>query len=172
MCPVKKTDEDGAKLANRTSISWLNRLSINTISAKCSRYNAPSRAHLITKIVKSNCFSDNQTILVACERKHSIACASAVARAFPLYSSKTNSNESKNQRIVNVSFIFTDGDCKDPNSSDDEIACFNAIGESVRLTAKIVDTPCAEMTTDHFLQVKLNLKKKITTLNLINGIRK
>lgn len=135
----------------------MNRFSINVISAKCSRYNAPSRAHLITKIVKSNCFSDSQTILVACERKYSVGCAAAVARAFPLYSSKTSNNESKNQRNVTVSFIFTDDGCKSPNPSDDEAKCFNAIGESVRLTAKIVDTPCAEMTTDHFLQVKISL---------------
>lgn len=160
MCPAKKKDDDGTKLANGTSISWLNRLSINAISAKCSRYNTPSRAHLITKVVKSNCFSDNQAILIACERKYSIACASSVARAFPLYSSKTSNNESSNQRNVTISFIFTDGTGKNQSPSDDEIACYNAIGESVRLTAKIVDTPCAEMTTDHFLEVNINILNK------------
>ena len=159
MCPTKKLDDNGTKLANGTSISWLNRLTINAISAKCSRYNTPSRAHLITKVVKSNCFSDNQAILIACERKYSVACASSVARAFPLYSSKTN-NESPNQRNVTVSFIFTDGTGKSQSPSDEEVACFNAIGESVRLTAKIVDTPCAEMTTDHFLQVNIKKFKK------------
>ena len=34
-----------------------------------------------------------------------------------------------------------------------EVDCLNSTAESVRLAAKIVDTPCNEMNTDHFLEV-------------------
>ena len=86
---------------------------------------------------------------IVCERKNAIASAAAVARCFPLYSSKTG--ESKCIRNVTVTFAFTDDTACNPNH--DEIATFNILAESIRLTAKIIDTPCAEMTTDHFLDV-------------------
>lgn len=36
-------------------------------------------------------------------------------------------------------------------SNDDDVRCFNTMSDSVRLSAKITDMPCAEMNTDDFL---------------------
>jgi probable aminopeptidase NPEPL1 len=90
---------------------------------------------------------------IACERKNAIACASAVARTFPLYSAKTSKNNTTKERDGVVSFIYTDEQSTQLEPSQEEIKCFNVLAKSIRLTAKIVDTPCAEMTTDHFLEV-------------------
>ncbi len=101
---------------------------------------------------------------VACERRNSIACACAVARAFPLYSAKTG--EKSNVRNVTVSFLFTDQLKGTPTPNDEEIECFNAMAQSIRLTARIIDTPCAEMNTDDFLQV---IHFWLAILGLINS---
>jgi probable aminopeptidase NPEPL1 len=97
-----------------------------------------------------------------CERKNGIASAAAVSRCFPLYSSKTG--ESKSVRNVTVAFAFTDDSACIP--SHDEIVAFNILGESIRLTAKIIDTPCAEMTTDNFLEVNQLFNYFLTKLFL------
>jgi probable aminopeptidase NPEPL1 len=150
LCPSKEKSTDEA--ANGSSVAWLNKLVMHKISSTASRNNTPSRAHLITKVVKSASFSENQVILIACERKNGIACACAIARAFPLYSRKTM--ETNKPRNVTATFLFTDElrnktglECSD----SDDVACFNAMSESVRLSAKITDMPCAEMNTDDFL---------------------
>ncbi len=136
-----------------STVSWLNRFVVHTISGKCSRNNTPSRAHLLTKFIRSHQFSDNQLILVACERRNAVACACAVARAFSLYSAKTKDGKLVNtekQRNVSVSFLFVDNAAQIHPTSE-EVTCYNAMARSVRLTAKIVETPCADMTTNHFL---------------------
>lgn len=68
MCPKKdknvEADKEDEAAKAGTHVSWLNKLVINKISNKCSRNNTPSKAHLVTKAVKHNCFSENQLILV------------------------------------------------------------------------------------------------------------
>lgn len=149
LCPKKSNPEETASGSN---VAWLNKLVMHKISSKASRTNTPSRSHLITKVVRQASFSENQTILISCERKYGIACACAVARAFPLYSRKTS--KTNKPRNVTVTFLFSDeirNNTGNEQSNDDDIKCFNAMGESVRLSAKITDMPCAEMNTDHFL---------------------
>jgi probable aminopeptidase NPEPL1 len=143
-----------------TSLSWLNKLVVHTVANTCSRNNTPSRCHLIAKIVRQNAFSENQLIVIVCERKNSIASACAVARSFPLYSQKTSEKKST-PRNVTVSFVFTDDPKNTANTPNkEETFAFNTLAQSVRLTAKIIDTPCADMTTDHFLEeVKIVCKK-------------
>ena len=99
------------------------------------------------------------SIKVVCERKNSIASACAIARSFPLYSSKTG--EAKSPRNVKVAFVFTDHAKFSSNTpTHEETVAFNTLAESIRLTAKIIDTPCAEMTTNHFLEVKYHFTNK------------
>ena len=81
--------------------------------------------------------------------------ACAVARAFPLYTAK--SGEKNAVRNVTVSFLYTD-QLKSSGRvfpDQEETNCYNALAKSVRLTARIIDTPCAEMNTDDFLNVKI-----------------
>jgi len=59
-------DEASApKTSAGSNISWLNKLIIHKITNKLSRNNTPSRAHLISKAVRQNAYSENQLILVS-----------------------------------------------------------------------------------------------------------
>lgn len=88
-----------------------------------------------------------------------MANACAVARAFPLFSAKTSSTPNK-ERNVSVSFLFVD-DNKVENPTDEETNCFNVLSKSIRLTARIVETPCADMTTNHFLDEVNQVAKEL-----------
>lgn len=65
LCATPKEEDGSKKPANGTSVSWLNRLQISLISNKCSRTNTPSRAGLVTKVVRQNQYGENQFILVS-----------------------------------------------------------------------------------------------------------
>lgn len=157
LCPAKKEETtDSAKPASGSSVSWLNKLCIHKISNKFSRANAPSRASSIPKLIRKSTYSENQHILVVCPRKHAIAIVSAIARTYPLYSTKTSKNDPAKTRFVSVSFLF---DTDATAATDAETATFNILAQSVRLTAKIVDMPCSEMNTDSFLnEIKIVAK--------------
>jgi probable aminopeptidase NPEPL1 len=88
---------------------------------------------------------------VVCEYRDVVASASAIARAYPLYSRKTGAGSNpQSGPTVTVEFILTD--CEPPKAP---ISCpaLNAIAKSVRMAARIVDTPCNEMNVQHFLGV-------------------
>jgi probable aminopeptidase NPEPL1 len=150
----KSKSDDGNEKSTGSSVSWLNKFIIQTLSNKFSRNNTPSRANLITKLVRQNTFGEKQTIVIACEKTNGIACASAVARTFPIYSRKTTKNDPNKLRNVQVLFMFTDNS-EISYPSQEEVDCFSTLAKSIRLAAKIVDTPCAEMTTNHFLEVQI-----------------
>lgn len=75
----------------------------------------------------------------------------AVARSFPLYSCKSAFN-SWRPITITVEFCFKGEDTTPP--TEKEIACLDAAADGIRLTAQIVDTPCNEMHTDAFLEVR------------------
>jgi probable aminopeptidase NPEPL1 len=137
---------ENADSANAAGVSWLNKVHIHKISDKASRHNTTSKAHSFADVVRKNCFGKNQLIIAACERQNSVAVAAAIARSYPLYNSKTTQVQKRN---VCVKFIYTDSQ---EGQTDDEINCFNVLADSVRLAAKVTDTPCAEMNTDDFLE--------------------
>ena len=67
---------------------------------KCSRHNAPSRAHALSKLIKSTSnigTNTRQTIVVVCERSEVFASGCAIARGFPTFTRKT---VSKSQEIT------------------------------------------------------------------------
>ena len=81
-----------------------------------------------------------------------------------MYSRKTNqsnSNSVDNQGVdkkstpytVTVEFILV-GNATTPLSAE-ECKMLEQAAESIRTAARIVDTPCNEMNTDHFLQVNV-----------------
>ena len=122
ICPKKDKDDTKPSInATGSSVSWLNKLLIHKISNKFSRNNTPSRANLVSKVVKSNSYGDNQLILVACEQKNAAAIASAISRVYPLYSAKTSDEDVTKTRNVSVSFVYTDSANSSP--SQEEIKC-------------------------------------------------
>lgn len=89
------------------------------------------------------------------------ASACAVARAFPLYSRKSNSQDNV-KSTISVEFVIVNKDtCAenlDSQLSEDDLRCIENAATGVRLAAKIVDAPCNEMTVDDFLNVKFSCR--------------
>lgn len=157
---------------------YLDVASVAALPLKASRYNTTSRAHAITRLVKSNVLNvPEESIVLVCERDNIFASACAVARAFPLYSRKTSGGSGtksptadggdadSNRPVVNVEFVVIDKDgcVEDEPLSEEELKCLREAERAIRYTARIVDTPCNEMNVDHFIE---NITKLANELSL------
>ena len=89
---------------------------------------------------------------IVCQSKNRLASACAIPRAYPLYSAKTD--EKAKERTVYVTFLYTDVPSALATPTEDDVKCFKSLANSIRLTSKIIDMPCADMTTDDFLSVR------------------
>ncbi|KAJ8302651.1 hypothetical protein KUTeg_019047 [Tegillarca granosa] len=127
---------------------WLNNATVAALPVKCSRHNTPSRAHSLTKILKSCLVGGEEFIVIVCEKSDVVALGCAVARALPLYSAKSSSSSDK--RSVTVEYIVI-GDEGNNGLTEHDLNCLSAMCHGIRLSAKIVDTPCAEMHSDALL---------------------
>ncbi|XP_055381563.1 probable aminopeptidase NPEPL1 isoform X2 [Condylostylus longicornis] len=78
--------------ATDTCSLYLDCATIAALPLKNSRHNTNSRAHAITRVVKSKTLGINESIVVVCERQDVFASGCAIARAFPLFSRKTNAS--------------------------------------------------------------------------------
>lgn len=162
LSPAKK-DKTGAEeaddgLSKAATLSWLNKLFIHKLTNKCSRNNTPSRSHLITKWVRQHTIGNNQLIVIACSSKNRLASACAVARAYPIFSAKTD--EKAKERSVYVTFLYTDEPSSLGKPNEDDVKSFKYLADSIRLSAKIVDIPCSAMNTDDFLaEIKVVAKE-------------
>lgn len=136
---------------------WLNLASVAALPVKCSRHNTPSRAHSITKIVQSASYGDaDENIVIVCEQNDVYASACAIARAFPLYSRKSNAQSNGIEKsTVTVEFLIVPNNGTSPPEgtelSPEELKCIENAAAGIRLAARIVDTPCNEMTVDDLL---------------------
>ena len=86
-----------------------------------------------------------------CERSNVFASGCAVARAFPIFSRKAG-HQTSSSRVVTVEFSLV-GENSGSGLTDEDINTLAVTADAIRHTARIVDTPCNEMNTDHFLQV-------------------
>ena len=89
---------------------------------------------------------------MVCERSDVLASACAIGRAFPLFTRKSNSVQTK--RKVTVEFLLV-GSGVDNRLSEAELKCLTDAVDGVRMAARVTDTPCAEMHTDGFLEVSI-----------------
>lgn len=116
---------------------------------------------------------------MVCERSDVFASSCAIARAFPIFTRRSNSARRADKKLVTVEFVIVGGDSSPLNVSELEVLncdtffihkqpvsirntdcirssssqCLSNAADGVRLAARIVDTPCNEMNTDHFLVV-------------------
>uniref|UniRef100_A0A0B7AAC1 Cytosol aminopeptidase domain-containing protein n=1 Tax=Arion vulgaris TaxID=1028688 RepID=A0A0B7AAC1_9EUPU len=128
---------------------WLNGASIASLPLKCSRHNTPSRCHSLTKLVKSCLAGGQEYVVIVCEHENVFASGLAVARALPLFSAKSGSQNLA--RKITVEFIVMEEE-KRITLSIEELECLTVAADGVRLAAKIVDMPCSEMNVDNFVQ--------------------
>ncbi|KAK3086554.1 hypothetical protein FSP39_020137 [Pinctada imbricata] len=128
---------------------WLTHATVVALPTKCSRHNAPSRAHSLSKVIKSCLSGVQESIVIVCERSDVLASGCAVSRIFPLYSAK--SNQSKKDYTVTVEFLLV-GEDKDTTLTSDDLDSLSALAHGIRTSAKIVDAPCCDMYTDKFIE--------------------
>ncbi|XP_066521145.1 probable aminopeptidase NPEPL1 [Hoplias malabaricus] len=130
---------------------YLNVAAVAALPSRVSRHNSPSAAHFLTRLVRTCLPAGNQRLIVmVCERSDVFASACAIARAFPLFSRRTTSSRRTEKKGVMVEFIIVGQDNGPLESST--LECVSNAADGVRLAARIVDTPCSEMNTDHFLE--------------------
>ncbi|CAD6993159.1 unnamed protein product [Ceratitis capitata] len=172
---------------------YLDCATVAAVPLKSSRHNTPSRAHAITRLVRTHIMHANEeNVVIVCDRSDLFASACAVARAFPLYSRKTCSGaqgkvESYSQDevmekeddgnanvnpVINVEFIVieTDGQVCDEELQSTDIACIEEAARGIRLAARIVDMPCNEMNVSHFVkEAELIAKELCINHTIIRG---
>ncbi|XP_068118258.1 probable aminopeptidase NPEPL1 [Hyperolius riggenbachi] len=130
---------------------YLNLATVAALPSRVSRHNSPSAAHFITRLIRS-CLPPgaNRCILMVCERSEVFASACAIARAFPLFTRRSSASRRADKKSVSVEFLLigqNNGPVETPT-----LKCLESATEGVRLAARIVDTPCNEMNTDHFVE--------------------
>ncbi|MED6274235.1 putative aminopeptidase npepl1 [Characodon lateralis] len=129
---------------------YLNQAVVAALPSRVSRHNTPASVHFLSRLIRS-CLpgGNNRCIVVVCERSDVFASACAVARAFPLFTRRSASSRRTEKKHVTVEFVAVGNDSRPLD--DVEIRCLANAADGVRLAARIVDTPCNEMNTDHFL---------------------
>ena len=97
---------------------------------------------------------------VVCDKKNIFASGCAVVRAFPLYSRKTrrptDTSCKSSYRVEFLAFekdnLIGPSDFSKPELAD-VTKTLDEVAYGIQLTARIVDTPCCDMNTEHFLSV-------------------
>jgi len=132
---------------------YLDLATIAALPLKCSRHNTTSRAHSLTRLVKTHAVNVTESILIVCDKKDLFASACAVARAFPLYSRKSKT-ENAGHVFLNVEFILIENEAVSELNylTDEEIECLSNVVTGIRLAAKIVDAPCNDMNVSKFIE--------------------
>lgn len=169
---------------------YLDVATVAAVPLKCSRHNTQSRAHAVTRLVKSNVLNVNhESVVIVCERSDIFASACAVARAFPLFTRKTSGSLSCQQQqqveinaeginsvsgnsIVYIEFVVIekDGQVSQQPLTPDEVACLEEAARGIRMAARIVDTPCNEMNVSHFVKEADRVAKELgITSKVIRG---
>ena len=107
------------------------KLVLGALPTTCSRHNSPSHPHAITAMILEHLPKEEQVNLVLALDSSSdrIAVSCAVARAFPLYSSKSNTGNESN---VRVHYVSSDGPVEQLDMAE-------YAAEAVRFAASLVD---------------------------------
>uniref|UniRef100_A0A8C6WYD4 Aminopeptidase like 1 n=1 Tax=Neogobius melanostomus TaxID=47308 RepID=A0A8C6WYD4_9GOBI len=131
---------------------YLNTAAVASLPTRLSRHNSPSAAHFISRLVRTSLpGGNNRCIVMVCERSDLFASGCAISRAFPIFSRRSSSTRRAEKKHVTVEFLFV-GQDNNPLEQT-ELECLSNAADGIRLAARIVDTPCNEMNTDHFLHV-------------------
>jgi len=155
---------------------YMNLATVAALPAKVSRHNTQSRAHSITKIVKSLTAGSNEVVVVVCTKQDMYASGCAVARAYSAYSRKTvgeppNAQPRPVREVqVKVEFLVVDGEtapATPANLSASDKKALETSCEAIQLAARLVDAPCNEMNTTAFVD---EAKKVASELGIVPTI--
>lgn len=146
---------------------FLDKILILALPDRVSRHNTNAASYHIDKLINrySGRHSFENIILVA-ERGDVLASVCAIGRNFPLFSMKTSSS-GKVEKEIKIEVKLT----SDQTLTTSEYQLLNDAISSIRLSARIVDTPTNFMNTDNFLheiQAVAN-ELKVVKLTVIRG---
>jgi probable aminopeptidase NPEPL1 len=148
---------------------YLNAVVLASLPDQVSRHNTPSRSHSIAKILKKH--SGSRNVLIVCEREDVYASGCAVGRCFPTYSKKTKNPPTKED--VNVEFLVVEGErTVGLDLEEKERILLQDSCTAIQLTARLLDAPCNEMNTMHFLDEILKVEKELKTFGVTSTVIK
>ena len=140
---------------------YMNLATVAALPVKVSRHNTTSRAHFLTKVVRSCSSGGPETVVIVCTRQDMYASGCAVAKAFSLYTRKTTGEALSAQprpvraTEVRVEFLLVSGDeglAEPAVLTTADIKCLDTSCAALQLTARLVDAPCNELNTTVFTQ--------------------
>lgn len=179
---VTSTDPgDGGKTASTLYLDGddVRLISVNVLPEKISRHNSPVQNHAITKLLSkapsiseekgmgdgSDILSEKKSVevlVVVDDESHTTAAAMAVARSYPLYSKKKSTSEKPESDAITYNVRFaTSGGLID---SQEVYKNAEAASSAVRMAARIVDTPPAEMNVNDFVKEARGVRDRLTIL--------
>jgi probable aminopeptidase NPEPL1 len=135
------------------------RILVGMLPASCSRHNTPSCSWAIPGMVSQLASRCRQgSILGLVERENAEATALAVARAIPLYSSKSKKKE--------VRFSLS----LDAEGEELDIPGIQAAMDAVRYAAMLTDMPASELNVSRFVQEARDVAARTgTALSIVRG---
>jgi len=147
---------------------YLNMATVAALPSKVSRHNTNSRAHSITKLVRSCSVGSRESIVIVCERQDMYASGCAVARAYSLYSRKTGGEAPHatprpvKDVEIKVEFVLVEGtSCQAANLTAEDVKVLDSSCSGIQLAARLVDAPCNEMNTSAFVEEAKNVAREL-----------
>ncbi|CAI5445397.1 unnamed protein product [Caenorhabditis angaria] len=138
-----------------------------TIPEKASRHNTPSNSPSIYKELKSVSYPEdvrNVHILLYSDYEHVLASVAAVARTFYKFSLKTSG--APKALKVNLDVVTTNG----KQLTNEDTKFLDDLCESIRETARLIDTPANVLTTNALVDEAIQVAQKIgAKLTIIKG---
>jgi probable aminopeptidase NPEPL1 len=146
--PGETSGSASTLVANNESV---HKLTLSALSTKIARNNHPMSVHTLTSLVASHCAKGTVRLVILMDDTSSVgAVASAIAKAFPLFSFKTTNEQKQPQkRTVHVVFVRSDGSVV---RDDTTLAAARAVADGVQLAARLVDTHPEQLTTTQFVK--------------------
>ena len=162
---VKETGEG----SSTTTFCKAQRLTLAAVPDTVTRHNHPWSVHTVTDLVASTATKGSKVRLVfgGVSQTYVAPLASAVAKAFSLYSRKTNGIDKKDDegetkdesKTLSVSFLDEQDHAVVSDTATLQAA--SAVAEGVQLAARLVDMTPEELTTDAYAQECRTLAKEL-----------
>lgn len=127
-------------------VDSVHKLSFGGLPTKISRNNHPMAVHTLTRLSSSLANMDNTRLVVLTDDFAVGPLASAIAKAFPLFSQKSKAAKKK---TVNVRFVQKDGSFV---TDQETLKSAEVAARGVRLTGRLVDSHPELLTTSQFVK--------------------
>ncbi|GMT05387.1 hypothetical protein PENTCL1PPCAC_27561 [Pristionchus entomophagus] len=132
-----------------------NKYKFIALPSRRSRYTSRANTHVLAEQLRSTKLPESckdLRVILVCEYEHALALVSSVARTFPLYSRK------KDFAPLNVVVEVV---CMDKDLNPADVSLLSDLACSIRTTARLVDIPANEMTTDRYVEEAVAIGKKL-----------